>query len=37
LGAMVEVYEDCDLMRKFYQRIAKAAAGWTGENPVRSL
>jgi hypothetical protein len=37
LGAMVEVYEDCDLMRKFYQRVAKAAEGWTGENPVRSL
>jgi Glyoxalase/Bleomycin resistance protein/Dioxygenase superfamily len=37
LGAMAEVYEDCDLMRKFYQRVAKAAEGWNGENPVRSL
>lgn len=37
LGAMVEVYEDCDLMRKFYRRVAKAAEGWTGEQPVRSL
>jgi hypothetical protein len=37
VGAMVEVYEDCDLMRKFYRRVAKAAEGWTGEQPVRSL
>ena len=37
LGAMVEVYEDCALMHKFYQRVATAAEGWTGENPVRSL
>jgi len=25
VGAMVEVYEDCDLMRKFSRRVAKAA------------
>ena len=37
VGAMVEVYEDCDLMRKFYQRVATAAEGWNGENPIRSL
>jgi Glyoxalase/Bleomycin resistance protein/Dioxygenase superfamily len=37
LGAMVEVYEESDLMRRFYRRVAKAAEGWTGENPIRSL
>jgi hypothetical protein len=37
LGAMVEVYEDCEPMRKFYRRIAKAADGWNGEHPIRSL
>lgn len=37
LGAMVEVYEESDLMRRFYRRVAKAADGWTGENPIRSL
>lgn len=37
IGAMVEVYEDCDLMRKFYRRVAKAAEGWNGENPLRAL
>lgn len=36
-GAMVEVYEESDLMRRFYKRIARAAEGWDGENPVRSL
>ena len=36
-GAMVEVYEEGDLMRRFYSRVARAAEGWTGENPVRSL
>jgi hypothetical protein len=37
LGVMVEVYEESDLMRRFYHRVAKAAEGWTGENPIRSL
>ena len=36
-GAMVEVYEEGDLMRRFYSRVARAAEGWNGENPVRSL
>ncbi len=36
-GAMVEVYEEVDLMRRFYRRVASAAEGWNGENPVRSL
>jgi len=36
-GAMVEVYEEGDLMRRFYKRVARAAEGWNGENPVRSL
>jgi hypothetical protein len=36
-GVMVEVYEEGDLMRRFYKRIARAAEGWSGENPVRSL
>jgi hypothetical protein len=31
------VYEDCDLMRRFYRRVAKAADGWAGGDPVRSL
>jgi hypothetical protein len=37
LGAMVEVYEESDLMRRFYHRVARAADGWKGEDPVRSL
>jgi len=37
LGAMVEVYEESDLMRRFYRRVAQAAEGWSGENPIRSL
>jgi glyoxalase/bleomycin resistance protein/dioxygenase superfamily protein len=37
VGAMVEVYEDCELMHKFYRRVAKAAEGWSGEHPIRSL
>ena len=36
-GAMVEVYEEGDLMRRFYSRVARAAENWHGENPVRSL
>ena len=37
LGAMVEVYEESDLMRRFYHRVARTADGWKGEDPVRSL
>jgi hypothetical protein len=37
LAVMVEVYEETDLMRRFYRRVAKTAEGWTGENPLRSL
>jgi len=37
LGARVEVYEESDLMRCFNRRVAQAAEGWSGENPIRSL
>jgi hypothetical protein len=37
LGAMAEVYEESALMRRFYQRVARAAEGWNGEEPIRSL
>lgn len=37
LGVMVEVYEDTDLMRRFYARIRKAAEGWDGSDPLRGL
>lgn len=37
LGAMVEVYEESDLMRRFYRRVARAAEAWSGQDPIRSL
>jgi hypothetical protein len=37
LGAMVEVYEESELMRRLYRRVAKAAEGWRGENPIRAF
>jgi hypothetical protein len=37
LGAMVEVYEESELMRGLYRRVAKAAEGWRGENPIRAF
>ena len=36
-GAMIEVYEESKLMRKFYQRVAQAAEGWDGTDPIRAL
>ena len=35
LGTLIEVYEDSEAIRAFYRKIAKAADGWTGENPIR--
>jgi hypothetical protein len=37
LGCMVEVYEESDLMRRFYRRVARAADGWDGSDPLRPL
>lgn len=37
LGAMAEVYEDRELMHRFYARIRKAAEGWDGSDVVRML
>jgi hypothetical protein len=37
LGCMVEVYEESPLMRRFYRRIAGAAADWDGSEPLRRL
>jgi hypothetical protein len=34
---MAEVYEDSTLMRRFYRRIADAATGWDGSEPLRPL
>ena len=36
-GHMVELYERSDRLRDFYARIADAATGWTGEDPLRML
>ena len=35
LGTLIEVYEDSNAIRGFYRKIAKAAEGWKGENPIR--
>lgn len=37
LGCAVEIYEETPVMRKFYARIAKAADGWDGRDPLRTL
>ena len=37
LGCMLEVYEESDLMRRFYRKVARAASGWNGTDPLRSL
>jgi hypothetical protein len=37
LGCMAEVYEDSTLMRRFDRRIADAATGWHGSEPLRPL
>lgn len=37
LGCMLELYEESDLMRRFYRRVARAAEGWDGREPLRSL
>lgn len=37
LGTMVEVYEESDLQRRFYRRVARAAEGWDGRDPLRPL
>ncbi|HTH05099.1 MAG TPA: VOC family protein [Ilumatobacteraceae bacterium] len=36
-GHMVELYERSDRLRDFYGMVARAAEGWTGDEPVRML
>lgn len=37
LGVMAEVYEESDLMRRLYGKVARAADGWDGRDPLRPL
>jgi methylmalonyl-CoA/ethylmalonyl-CoA epimerase len=37
LGVMIEVYEESDLMRRLYSKVARAAQGWDGSDPLHSL
>jgi hypothetical protein len=37
LGCMVEVYEESDLMRRWYRRVARASEGWDGSDRLRQL
>jgi hypothetical protein len=36
LGHLVEVYEPSDRLLRFYAKVAQAASGWDGSDPVRS-
>lgn len=36
LGHMVEIYEPSPSIRGFYARVADAAAGWDGRDPIRT-
>jgi catechol 2,3-dioxygenase-like lactoylglutathione lyase family enzyme len=36
LGHMIELYEPADALVGFYQRVAEAAVGWDGTDPIRS-
>jgi hypothetical protein len=37
LGVMVEVYEESNLMRRLYAKVARAAEDWDGSEPLRAL
>jgi hypothetical protein len=37
LGCMVEVYEENDIMRRFYRKVARAAEGWDRTDRLRTL
>lgn len=37
LGHLVELYEPSDPLRAFYARVADAATGWDGADPVRVI
>jgi hypothetical protein len=37
LGCMVEIYEESELMRRFYRKIARASEGWDGSDRLRRL
>lgn len=37
LGHLVEMYEPSERLLGFYERVARAAAGWDGSDPVRLL
>jgi len=37
LGHLVEMYEPSERLVGFYQRVAEAARGWNGDEPVRLL
>lgn len=36
-GVMLEVYEESDLMRRLYAKVARAAHEWDGSDPLRHL
>jgi hypothetical protein len=35
LGHMIELYEESDRIRAFYEHVRSAAEGWDGSDPVR--
>jgi hypothetical protein len=37
LGVMAEVYEESDVMRRLYRKVARAAEGWDGRDQPRPL
>ncbi len=37
LGCFAEIYEESARMRRMYQRVAAAAVGWDGTDPLRSF
>lgn len=37
LGHMIELYEPAEALLDFYRMVRDSAAGWQGEDPVRSL
>jgi hypothetical protein len=37
LGVMIEVYEESNMMRRLYAKVARAADGWNGRDVLRSL
>jgi len=37
LGHMIELYEESDRIRAFYEMVRAAADGWSGSDPIRQL